>query len=152
MHLIKFYIILIIFGLTYLSLGDDINLAETEDLFSSESSDSASSSQEQDPGKVISIVNGEEITLGEIQIEMNAQLQRFGGKISPEQLSTIKQQLFEDVKNRIINNKLLINAIQEEGIIISDEDIDNEILNIRNSLPEGTKLEDLLAYFQLHWN
>ena len=147
MNKIKFYVVLIIFGFIFTSISDDIDLTETEDLFSSnkELSDEINPILDQDPNKVISIVNGEKISLGEIQREMNAQLQRFGGQISSEQLSTIEQQLFEDVKNRIINNKLLLNAIKENEIIISDEDINNEILNIRNSLPEGTKLEDLLA-------
>ena len=35
MHKIKFYVILIIFGFIFTSISDDIDLTETEDLFSS---------------------------------------------------------------------------------------------------------------------
>ena len=147
MHKIKFYIFLITILTGSVLVAEEINLSETEDLFSSTEKEPTvlSDIQNQDPSKVIVIVNEEKITLGEIQKEMTAQLQRFGGQISPEQYSTIEQQLFEDVKNRIINNKLLLNAIKDEGITVSNEDIDKEINNIRSSLPEGTTLEDLLA-------
>jgi len=147
MHKIKFYIFLITILTGSVLVAEEINLSETEDLFSSTEKEPTvlSDIQNQDPSKVIVIVNEEKITLGEIQKEMSAQLQRFGGQISSEQYSTIEQQLFEDVKNRIINNKLLLNAIKDEGITVSNEDIDKEINNIRSSLPEGTTLEDLLA-------
>ena len=147
MYKIKFYIILITILTGFMLVADEVNLSETEDLFSSTEKEpnTLSDIQNQDPTKVIVTVNEEEITLGEIQKEMSAQLQRFGGQISPEQYSTIEQQLFEDVKNRIINNKLLLNAIKSEGITVSDDEISKEINNIRSSLPEGTTLEELLA-------
>ena len=147
MNKIKFYIVLITILAGSISLADEVNLSETEDLFSSTDNEANTLSdiQNQDPSKVIVTVNEDKITLGEIQKEMSAQLQRFGGQISAEQYSTIEQQLFEDVKNRIINNKLLLNAIKSEGITVSDDEIDKEINNIRSSLPEGTTLEELLA-------
>ena len=61
MHKIKFYVVLIIFGFIFTSISDDIDLTETEDLFSSnkELSDEINPILDQDPNKLISIVNGE---------------------------------------------------------------------------------------------
>ena len=72
---------------------------------------------------------------------MNAQLQRFGGQISPEQLSTIEQQLFEDVKNRIINNKLLLNAIRKMGLLFLMKILIMKFLTLETHYPKELTLK-----------
>ncbi len=120
----------------------DIDLSETVDLFSTSTPEPP---KEIDPDSVVIKVNGEGITFGEIQAEMNAQLQRLSGQISQEQVPMIQERLFMDVQNRMINNILLKEAIVSEGIIISDDIINKEIENIQNNLPEGATLSELLA-------
>tara|TARA_A100001015_G_scaffold109494_1_gene121518 strand:+ start:1525 stop:2556 length:1032 start_codon:yes stop_codon:yes gene_type:complete len=139
----KFFNILLIFVLAFsVNASEDIDLSETVDLFSSSIPEEPKAIE---PETVVIKVNGKDITFGEIQAEMSAQLQRLAGQISQEQVPMIQEQLFLTVKERMINNILLNEAIIKEGIIIDEKIIDQEVSNIENNLPEGASLTDLLT-------
>ena len=130
----KFFNILLIFVLVFsVNASEDIDLSETVDLFSSSIPEEPKAIE---PETVVIKVNGKDITFGEIQAEMSAQLQRLAGQISQEQVPMIQEQLFLTVKERMINNILLNEAIIKEGIIIDEKIIDQEVSNIENNLPD----------------
>ena len=96
-----------------------------------------------DPEAVVVRVNDMEIKRGEIEL-VNL-LQRIGGQVPPQQLPQLQQQMYTRVKNDLINAKLIENAVQTSDIQVSEADIEAEITTIRDSLPEGKTLEELLA-------
>ena len=97
-----------------------------------------------DPERVAIRVNGEEIKQSDIIERVEMALERFGDQIPPDQLEKAEEQLFQQAKNSIINERLILAEIKTEGIEISDERIDEEIAKIKSSLPEDTTLEALL--------
>ena len=148
MHKIKFYVILIILGFSFVSISENIDLTETEDLFSigDNQNDKQLSILEQDPQSIAITVNGQEIPLGLIQQNMIATLQRFQGQFPPEQLPSIEKQLYKDSKDRIINLILINEAITEEAIIPSEEDVNERFAYFTNSIVNsGTTLDDFLT-------
>jgi peptidyl-prolyl cis-trans isomerase C len=53
--------------------------------------------------------------------------------------------MYTRVKNDLINAKLIESAVQAADIPVSEADIETEIATIRESLPEGKTLEELLG-------
>ena len=98
-----------------------------------------------DPEAVVVRVNDMEIKRGEIIELVNLTMQRIGGQVPPQQLPQLQQQMYTRVKNDLINAKLIENAVQTSDIQVSEADIEAEITTIRDSLPEGKTLEELLA-------
>ena len=125
----------------YAQEGSPVDLAQTEDLFTQPLKPNPLLA---DPERVAIRVNGEEIKQGDIIERVEMALERFGDQIPPDQLEKAEEQLFQQAKNSIINERLILAEIKTEGIEISDERIDEEIAKIKSSLPEDTTLEALL--------
>jgi len=119
-----------------------VDLTQTEDLFSAPVKPNPLTT---DPEAVVVRVNGEDITRGEINQMMAMAMQRFGGQIPPEQLQAIQGQLYAQIKNELINQKLITAAVAAENIQVDEAEIEKVIEDIRGSLPEGQTLEDALA-------
>jgi peptidyl-prolyl cis-trans isomerase C len=118
-----------------------VDLTETEDLFSAPIKPNPLTT---DPDAVIVRVNGEDITRGEINEMMAMAMQRFGGQIPPDQLQAVQVQMYAQIKEELINQKLLTAAVAEANIQVDDAEVAESIENIRGSLPEGMTLEDAL--------
>jgi peptidyl-prolyl cis-trans isomerase C len=118
-----------------------VDLTQTEDLFSAPIKPNPLTT---DPDAVIVRVNGEDITLGEINEMMAMALQRFGGQIPPEQLQAVQVQMYAQIKEELINQKLLEAAVAEANIEVDEEKVTESIEGIRASLPEDMTLEDVL--------
>ena len=125
----------------YAQDGAPVDLSQTEDLFTQPLKPNPLLA---DPERVAIRVNGEEIKQGDIIERVEMALERFGDQIPPDQLEKAEEQLFQQAKNSIINERLILAEIKTEGITISDERIDEEIAKIKTSLPEDTTLEALL--------
>ena len=125
----------------YAQEGTPVDLAQTEDLFTQPLKPNPLL---EDPERIAIRVNGEEIKQGDIIERVEMALERFGDQIPPDQLEKAEEQLFQQAKNSIINERLILAEIKTEGIEISDERIDEEIAKIKSSLPEDTTLEALL--------
>ena len=122
--------------------SNGIDLSKTEDLFSAPMQPNPLTN---DPEAVVVRVNDMEIKRGEIIELVNLTMQRIGGQVPPQQLPQLQQQMYTRVKNDLINAKLIENAVQTSDIQVSEVDIEAEITTIRESLPEGKTLEELLA-------
>ena len=118
-----------------------VDLTQTEDLFSSPIKPNPLTT---DPAAVVVRVNGEDITLGEINNMMAIAMQRFGGQIPPEQLQAVQVQMYAQIKDELINQKLLQAAVSAANIQVDDAEVAKTIEEIRASLPEDLTLEDAL--------
>ncbi|OUX37253.1 MAG: hypothetical protein CBE26_03840 [Kiritimatiellaceae bacterium TMED266] len=119
-----------------------IDLSKTEDLFSNPLQPNPLTN---DPEAVVVKVDGLEIKRGEILELVNLTMQRLGGQVPPQQLPQLQQQMYTRVKNDLINAKLIEGAVIAADIPVDDAAIEAEITTIRESLPEGKTLEELLA-------
>jgi peptidyl-prolyl cis-trans isomerase C len=119
-----------------------IDLSQTEDLFSNPLQPNPLTN---DPEAVVVKVDGMEIKRGEILELVNLTMQRLGGQVPPQQLPQLQQQMYTRVKNDLINAKLIEGAVIAADIPVDDAAIEAEITTIRESLPEGKTLEELLA-------
>ncbi len=99
-------------------------------------------------GAVAGTVNGEAISLREYQQSLNQRLEFFrkmaGGKISEEQLRAFRVQ--EAVFRELVQRKLLIQEAHRMGLVASDEEVKQAILEIPAFQKDGKF--DLIAYKQ----
>lgn len=119
-----------------------VDLTQTEDLFEAPVKPNPLT---EDPAAVVVRVNGEEITRGEIQMLVGAQVQQLAGRIPPEQLPMAQKQMFERVKSQLITQKLLDAEVAKANIVIDDAEITQIIEQLSSRLPEGTTFEQALA-------
>ena len=132
----------ILFIATAQDNDNGFDLSTTEDLFSAPMQPNPLTN---DPEAVVLRVNNMEIKRGEIIDLVNLTMQRIGGQVPPQQIPQLQQQMYTRVKNDLINAKLIESAVKKADIPVSEADIDAEIATIRESLPEGKTLEELLA-------
>lgn len=97
------------------------------------------------PSDVLIRVNGEEITRGEVMEAMSSSMQQMAGRVPPEQMQQLQGQMYGQIKQDMINQKLLEAAIAESDVVVSEEDIAEQIEEIRASVPEGLPLETALT-------
>ena len=75
------------------------------------------------------IVDGTEITNGQIDEEMSRLMQQMGGQMSPQQLESMKGVLTQQATDNVINRVLLEKAIEDEGIKADQDEIDEKVIN-----------------------
>jgi len=121
---------------------EPIDLTQTEDLFTEPVQPNPLTS---DPSVVVVRVNGEDITRGEILEMMEMAMGQMAGRMPPEELEQLKEQMFPQVKNDLITKKLLDMAVAGSGLAPTDEEVAETIDSIRTRIPEGQTLEELLA-------
>ena len=118
-----------------------VDLTQTEDLFTAPVKPNPLAT---DPEAVVVRVNGEDITRGEITDMMAMAMQRFGGQVPPEQLQAVQVQMYAQIKDDLITQKLLKAAVAAADIQVDDAEVTATIENIRGSLPEDLTLEAAL--------
>jgi peptidyl-prolyl cis-trans isomerase C len=121
---------------------EPVDLSQTEDLFSNPIKPNPLTS---DPATTVVRVNGEEITRGEILELVNAAMQQFGGQVPPQQLSQIQSQMYQRFKEDLITKKLIDAAVAAANIEVTNEEVDEALAKIKESLPEGQTIETALA-------
>lgn len=97
-----------------------------------------------DAETVIAKVDGNTIEFGEIQAQVQQMLSQVPQDVPQE---TIKQQLptlMSRTLNGLITEKLLKKAVADEGIEATEEDVDEQIAEIKTQLPEDRSMEELL--------
>ncbi len=88
---------------------------------------------EADAGRVAIIVNGKEITGGEVDHEVRLMMQQMGGRVSPDQMQSMASAVQQQAVNNIINRTLLRGAAERDNIPATDEDIAGRIEQIKSS-------------------
>jgi parvulin-like peptidyl-prolyl isomerase len=91
-------------------------------------------------------VNGEVITQNDIQKIADAMLQRYQaeaqGAPAPDE---IKAQALKGAEENAITERLISLAVTKSGIVVSDEEVDTTITQIKTSVPAGIEFETALA-------
>ena len=123
--------------------AEQVDLAQTEDLFSKPIQPNPLTT---DPNAVLIRVNGEEITRGDVQEWMAAAMQQVAGQVPPQQLQQMQAQMYQRIKDDLINKTLLEAAMAAANVVVSEEDIAKTIEQVKSRpLPEGMTFEAALA-------
>ena len=90
-------------------------------------------------------VNGEEITRNEIRKNIDAALQSVQGRIPPEQMQQYAQYMQAQIIEQMVQKILIKQAIADENITVTTEQIEEIIEEQRTMIPEGQSFEELIA-------
>mgnify|MGYP005621613619 FL=1 len=96
--------------------------------------------------KIAIRVNDEVITQADLEEMANTMLQQYqaqtqGAPISDE----IKAQALKSAEDNAITEKLIAIAVAGSGIVVSDEEVESTIAQIKSSIPDGMTFEAALA-------
>lgn len=94
---------------------------------------------------VVVTVDGKDITHGEIMKSVQMYMQRYASQVPPQQLASMQKQLYGTTKESLIAQILLDEAAEKSGLVVSDDELAQEIEKTRANIPEGENLEDLLS-------
>ncbi|MHC4131529.1 MAG: peptidylprolyl isomerase [Planctomycetota bacterium] len=83
-----------------------------------------------DPNSPIVTVNGVDITHGQLQLIMKPQLERMSQQVPPQWLEQAKQQLRQQALEQTIVEKLLDEKIKEQQILVTDQDVNDQLITI----------------------
>jgi peptidyl-prolyl cis-trans isomerase C len=91
------------------------------------------------------VVNGTEITQGQIDQEVDRMVAQMGGQMSPQQLESMKGMLTQQATDNAINRVLLEDAIEAEGIEASQAEIDERMTEISSQFGSEEEMDNRLA-------
>lgn len=103
------------------------------------SANSNKESQNENNGKVIATVNGEEITQNDLSFELNQIKQS-----NPQAGETDSEKLKQSVLSSIINQTLLLQEAQKQGISASDKKVNESYQQIVKSFQDQSSFEKVL--------
>jgi len=91
------------------------------------------------------IVDGTEITNGQIEEEMGRLMQQMGGQMSPQQLESMKGVLKQQATDNVISRVLLEQAIEDEGIEATQDEIDERMAQVTAQFGSEEEMENRFA-------
>lgn len=94
---------------------------------------------------VIAVVNGTEITQGQLDGEIASMMARMQGRVPPERMAQMRTQMQQQMLDNLINRQVLFDRIAAENITINDEEFDTAVGELTANLPPGATLEMMLA-------
>jgi len=98
-----------------------------------------------DPNRVLIKVNDHTITQRELKAEMVKLLRSVDvKKIPPEQLQQVQQQISVQAQKNLIQQKVLLTAVENSSIIAPSSEIDEFIVTFKKTLPEDLSFEQFL--------
>ena len=126
------------------AVQDEVDFADAANLFSVPLSPQAASRPS--PDTVMARVNGEPITFGAVEKEVNVLLlaNRSSGSLTPERMRQMRSRLGDQALQNVIVKRLLAGAVEEENVEASQEEIDEQLSVVSSNLPDGTSIEELL--------
>ncbi len=101
-----------------------------------------SSKEGKDP--VVVTVNEVKITRGQVDEKVSEMLGAQAGMIPPEKMEEVRSQMNGKVIENMIIETLLMDAIEKQGIVVNDQDIDDALAKIRESVPPETDFQEVL--------
>ncbi|MBU0678952.1 MAG: peptidylprolyl isomerase [Verrucomicrobia bacterium] len=128
------------------SSSDEVNLSEAGSLYNSPASPEASLRALAD---VIAVVDGVEITRGQLEQETRALLAQLSQRFPPEQLVQMRDQVSAQALDQAINKTLLSAAVEQADTQVDQKEIDDVLAKITASLGPDTSLADRLAQLQV---
>ena len=99
---------------------------------------SPTSSNELNEGMAIAVINREEVSFGKFKDKFKTLKKKFrvqgDEEISPEEFAWLKNRAVE----QIVQNTLLMQEVKKNSIVISQEELDDEILKVQAGYPEDS--------------
>ncbi len=96
-------------------------------------------------GKMAVKVNGKIITQAEVAEEEGRLMMAMGAGMDPQQLESMKPMIREQATNNLINRTLLAQAVDEEGIKVTAEDVDARIVDLERAAGGAEGFDSRLA-------
>jgi len=94
------------------------------------------------PETVLVIVNGTQITQGDVQKDLERLLGQFGGQIPLAQLREAMPEMRARAVEMRIMNTLVKEALVKEGVSLDDDEFEKVKEELANTLPPGVNLQD----------
>jgi peptidyl-prolyl cis-trans isomerase C len=96
-------------------------------------------------------VNGEKLTVAEVDAMLEGQMASISKQVPPEQMEQVKSQL-EQMKGKwrqqlsdyFIQKTVLAQAADKQNIVVTDDEVNAQLKEYEQQVPPGTKLEDML--------
>jgi len=123
--------------------GQDIS--QSKDLFSQPVNTAPVMTASANPAAVVAVVDGKDITQGEIDGETMKMMDMASRKMPPERIAQMKDRFAEQAMENLILKTILVGQIDKAGVTISDEEKAEAITKFTSSLPAGVTMDDLIA-------
>ena len=99
--------------------------------------------------EMIAKVNGEIVTLGEVNGEIDNMMAQMGGQIPPAQLEQLKPQMKKQAVENLINQKLLLQIAEENKITAPESEVDQALVKIKNQFPSEDAFEQRIKQLSM---
>jgi peptidyl-prolyl cis-trans isomerase C len=96
-------------------------------------------------GKMAVKVNGKTITEAEVAEEEARLTMAMGGRMDPQQLESMKPMIREQAVNNLINRTLLAEAVEEEDVKVSSEEVDARLADLETAAGGTEAFESRLS-------
>lgn len=126
---------------------DEVDYSTATDLFSAPLSGFGPAAA--DLAEPVAIVSGEEISRGALRQEVQLRLVALRQRVPPEQLEQLAPRVEQEALQALIVAVLLRDAIEAEGVSVTDAEVDERMEVIKENLPEGAAWDEVLAGNQL---
>lgn len=90
-------------------------------------------------------INDQIITRGQLDAEVSRLLSMAQQRLPPERIEQIKPRLIQQALDGLLLKTLLLQAVEAENVVVTDEEMAEAKDKFANSLPEGMSLETVLA-------
>jgi len=97
------------------------------------------------PDTMVAKVNGKEITVAMLNQQINAMMQQYAQQVPPDQLSKLKPMLRQQAVAALVNQELLQEEADKEGVSPSSDEIDAELEKIVAQFPTREQFDTQLA-------
>lgn len=97
-----------------------------------------------DPAQVAAEVDGVKLTEGDITQQIERWKASMGNRIPPEQLPQVIEQARRQIVEQFVVKTLLTQAAGAAAIEVNDKDVDEALGEIKERLPEGMSLDEIL--------
>jgi peptidyl-prolyl cis-trans isomerase C len=91
------------------------------------------STGEVESSAVVAVVEGEEITEGELSERVNEMKMSMGGRMNPAEMAQMEESFRNQAFSSLVNYNLLINEAEEQGISVPDSEVQNRTEDIIES-------------------
>jgi peptidyl-prolyl cis-trans isomerase C len=120
--------------------AQQVDLSQATQLFGQPPEESAPSL---DPTTVVARVNGEAITQAELDKEIERAMIRMRDRVPPARMGQFKAYMSRQALENMVTQQILLKAVADEKIEVSDADFAAEIEKIKSRIPPNITMEKL---------
>jgi peptidyl-prolyl cis-trans isomerase C len=96
------------------------------------------------PAAVVIEVDGSRLTRGQVDAEINKKMAAVKNQIPKERIQQARTDMRKQVINDFVIRTLLVNEINRMKITASDKEVADAVERLKQSLPQGMTIEDLI--------